>query len=678
VEDLSEKKLGQYQIVVLIGRGGMASVYKAYQPNMERFVALKVLPRHLAADPDFVARFRTEAKVIANLEHPNIVPVYDFGESDGYTFLVMRFIDRESLGSLLQGKPLPFSQILDLIGQIASALDYAYSRGVIHRDVKPGNVLLDEHGNCLLSDFGLAKVLINSSNLTASGAFLGTPTYASPEQCLGRTDIDQRSDVYSLGVMLYEMVTGQPPFDADTPMGIAIKHIHYPLPSPRTVNPDLPESVEQVILKALTKDPDERYATAGELSQALGDAVRESQTYRSQLIASPSPLGSAEISPSSGVATAQPRRFLKWVWLVVGVAVLSLLLVFVSGSRWLMSASNLHDKDTQEAVVPSIEYPTPLPTPVVEKPTEIPETELLAASPTSLPVASPTLDASVIPECEKLGQTWVSPVDGMTMLCVPAGPFLMGSDENDRYRDDEIPQRTVHLDAYWIDQTEVTNAMFAAFVNETGYQTDAENQRWSYAYVPGTGWQQQAAADWLHPLGSDSSIEGLDDHPVVRVSWNDAQAYCRWAERQLPTEAQWEKAARGEDGRKYPWGDEFYCAYGNFDDQTLSNSYVMSAVRGCDGFSPTAPVGHFPDGASPYGAMDMSGNVWEWAADWYLANYYRNAPDENPLGPSTGTRRAIRGGFWYYNSWDVRAASRGWNPPDFTWHLIGFRCALGQ
>ncbi len=268
MENLTGKQFGPYRIVAPLGEGGMASVYKAYQANMDRNVALKVLPRYFASDPNFVHRFEREAKVIAQLEHPHILPVHDFGESDGYTYLVMRFVKGGDLAKVMTSGPLSMERILKYMTEIGAALDYAHKKGVIHRDIKPSNVLIDEQDNCLLSDFGLAKMIISDSRFTASGAFIGTPTYASPEQCMGG-ELDARSDIYSLGVMLYEMCTGRPPFEADTPMGVVLKHINDPLPPPHTVNPEISEALERVILKALAKAPADRYGTAGEMVSAL-------------------------------------------------------------------------------------------------------------------------------------------------------------------------------------------------------------------------------------------------------------------------------------------------------------------------------------------------------------------------------------------------------------------------
>lgn len=272
MEDLTGKQLSSYQIVAPLGEGGMAAVYKAYQPGMDRYVALKILPRHFARDPQFVARFEQEAKVLAKLQHPHILPVFDYGEADGYTYIVMPFLQSGDLTDLLKGQPLSLAQTGRIISQIGDALDYAHSQGLIHRDVKPSNVLLDERGNCLLTDFGIAKIVESSSNLTATGGILGTPAYMSPEQGLAQK-LDGRSDIYSLGIMLYELATGRVPYQAETPMAVVIKHMNDPLPPPRQVNSALPEAVERVILKALAKQPENRYATAGEMVRALQAAV---------------------------------------------------------------------------------------------------------------------------------------------------------------------------------------------------------------------------------------------------------------------------------------------------------------------------------------------------------------------------------------------------------------------
>jgi formylglycine-generating enzyme required for sulfatase activity len=247
--------------------------------------------------------------------------------------------------------------------------------------------------------------------------------------------------------------------------------------------------------------------------------------------------------------------------------------------------------------------------------------------------------------------------DGVSMARVPAGEFLRGRDDGDA---DERPARRLDLDAFLLDAYEVTNERFARFVSATGDRTDAEKEGWAWVW---TGkWDKIRGADWRHPKGPQSSIKGLETHPVVQVSWNDASAYCRWAEKRLPTEAEWEKAARGTDGRRWPWGDTF--------DRKRVN--IAGAE---DGFAETAPVGSFPDGVSPYGVHDLAGNVWKWVADWYAGDSYQKAPARNPKGPTTGKLRVVRGGSWGGPSEWSTATNRYSRVPDYRNNKIGFRCA---
>lgn len=271
--DLIGKTVGPYRILEQIGAGGMATVYKAYQPSMDRYIAVKVLPAHLSRDPDFTKRFQREARAISRLEHSHILPVYDYGEYEGTTYIAMRYIKAGTLKDRMSMGGLSFDEINRLISQIGAALDYAHRMGVIHRDVKPANILIDDQGDVYLSDFGLARMMEPTQQLTESGVGLGTPAYMSPEQGQG-IKVDHRSDIYSLGIILYEMLTGRVPYEAETPMAVVFKHIHGDLILPHTIHPTTPESVERVVLKALAKDPADRYQTAGEMAQALNTAVR--------------------------------------------------------------------------------------------------------------------------------------------------------------------------------------------------------------------------------------------------------------------------------------------------------------------------------------------------------------------------------------------------------------------
>ena len=210
------KRLGSYTIVEQVGQGGMATVFKAYQPSMDRYVAVKILPSHFTEDETFVARFTQEARTLARLEHPHILPVHDYGEQEGSTYLVMRYIDAGTLKDLITGSgPLELNEAARIMGQLGRALGYAHSQGIIHRDIKPTNVLIDEPGNAFLTDFGIAKLVAGTAQFTATGTIVGTPAYMSPEQCMGQT-LDHRSDIYSLGVILDETLTGSLPFVAPT------------------------------------------------------------------------------------------------------------------------------------------------------------------------------------------------------------------------------------------------------------------------------------------------------------------------------------------------------------------------------------------------------------------------------------------------------------------------------
>ena len=271
--------IGRYEVVQELGQGGMAIVYLARDPYIKRQVAVKVLPRQFTFDPQFRTRFQREAEVIATLEHASIVPVYDFGEDESQPFIVMRYMSGGTLGDRLVQGPLPLAEITTLFERIGSAVDHAHHSGIIHRDIKPGNILFDAQGASCLSDFGIAKIVESTAAFTGTG-IIGTPAYMSPEQAQGEKSLDGRCDVYSLGVVLFQALSGQLPFKADTPMGVAIAHITEPVPSLLSVRPDLPAGFESVIHKALEKDPANRYQTAGELALAIKQVFGSMDTLR--------------------------------------------------------------------------------------------------------------------------------------------------------------------------------------------------------------------------------------------------------------------------------------------------------------------------------------------------------------------------------------------------------------
>ena len=282
---MNPEKIGRYEIKAELGRGGMATVYQAYDPRFEREVAIKVLPREMLHDPQFRARFEREAKTIAMLEHPAIVPVYDFGEEDGQPYFVMRYMTGGSLSDRMNQGSITVKEAARIIERLAPGLDEAHAKNIVHRDLKPGNILFDRLNEPYVSDFGIAKLSEAQANLTGS-AIIGTPTYMSPEQAQGEP-VDRRSDIYALGVILYEMLSGKPPYKADTPMGVVVKHITEPVPHILDVNSNLPQAIEAVIQKAMAKDKQARFATCAELAATLSTIERGEALDPKTLLAMP-------------------------------------------------------------------------------------------------------------------------------------------------------------------------------------------------------------------------------------------------------------------------------------------------------------------------------------------------------------------------------------------------------
>ena len=573
------EQIGRYEIRREIGRGGMATVYLAYDPRFQRQVAIKVLPRQFTHDPRYLARFEQEAQLIAKLEHPAIVPVYDFGEHEDAPYLVMRYMAGGSLRERLQGEPLTLEQTSAIMERLAPALDKAHQVGIVHRDIKPANILFDEDGNLYLADFGLARLADASKSMT----MVGTPAYMSPEQVKRTGKIDGRADIYALGVVLFELLTGKEPYPAEDNMQKMMAHVLEPVPDLLEANPDLPISAQGIIDRTMAKDREERFRSARELAQAVR----------------------ALLAPITGVET-----------------------IFAA-----------------QVVKPSGADPGPVGNKIPSKNRVGVEHE-------------PAADTKFPPKNASLGETWVRPIDGMVMVYVPEGSFPMGSDEG---RDDEKPVHQVSLDAYWIDRTVVTNGQFATFIKATEYKTTAEGRGGSYGYTDNKKWEYIKGASWRYPRGPGSDLKGLEDHPVVHVSWEDAIAYCEWAGARLPTEAEWEYAARGPGGNKYPWGEK-------------KPDCELAQFSKCG--SQTVPVDSLPKGASWVEALNMAGNVWEWVNDWYASDYYAKSPGHNPQGPGSGSYKVLRGGSWGSSEDVLRSAYRYDSVPVSGRGIIGFRCAV--
>jgi len=311
-------------------------------------------------------------------------------------------------------------------------------------------------------------------------------------------------------------------------------------------------------------------------------------------------------------------------------------------------------------------------TPILATETSIAVVPTATQIPTYTP-ALPTQAAALTLE-ETVVDIFSNPVDGMPLVFVPAGKFTMGSVSDQAY-ENEKPVHQVYEDAFWIYQYEVTNAQFREFVEQTGYVTTAEQQGTSWVF--GNGTARVAGAFWAEPEGPGSDVEKRWDHPVVHTSYSDAVSYCTWAGGRLPTEAEWEKAARGTDGRTYPWGeDPVIGTRANFCDVHCTMEWANGNVN--DYFEITSPVGWFPEGASFFGVMDMAGNVWEWVADFYDSGYYTESPDDNPSGPEDGDMYVIRGGSWVSDMKYITSTTRYWSGPDETSNDHGFRCVLDE
>lgn len=523
--------LGIYRVEEVIGEGGMGVVYRAVDTLTKREVALKCLHTNLAGDPQIRRRFVREARVLRAWSHPGAVAIHDFVEREHVLGIVMELVKGESLASHLarwRGR-MPFVEIRQIMGEVLEAMQDAHTHGVVHRDLKPDNILVrDDNGRLRpkIVDFGIAKIL-EGTTYTVSGALLGTCMYMAPEQVKTPSATDHRADIYSLGVTLYELCTGQPPFDADEGhFAVMMAHVTRRPKAPSKIRKEMPPELERLVLDALAKDPEKRPQSCTELRERLFAAIEEDAA-------------SVRASANLSIAPLPKAR----------------------------TMTNSHE-----------------------------------------------------------------------VVLVDAGPFAMGA-----------ARREVFLDPFYLDRTPVTNAQFKVFLEATGYKPDDDG-----------------AARFLHHWRDGKPPRGEDKHPVVYVSWTDARAYASWIGLRLPSEAEWEKAARGTDGRKYPWGRaEPTATHANFGRH--------------DGG--TSRVGAFPDGASPYGVLDLAGNVWEWCEDVLDEAFYENGPTHNPrhvLGKS-GARgphhHVMRGGSWMYDAKSLRTFARVGFEAHYRFAGGGFRCA---
>ena len=671
----------RYRIVRLVGQGGFGAVYRAWDLTLGRPVAVK---ENFYTTTAAQGQFEREARLLANLRHPNLPVVFDHFVLPGQgQYLVMDFIEGKSLGAMLieRGRPLAEAEVLPWIRQVCKALKYLHSRKppIIHRDIKPQNIIITDDGRAILVDFGISKEY-DPSKGTTMGAKAVTPGFSPPEQ-YGRGRTDPRSDIYALGATLYTTLTGQvPPEAPDLSSGADV------LSPPRALNPVVNEATSQAVMAAMTLSISQRLNSAAELGRALSGSATPLPSLPP---GGPQPLPSTLPVVGQVAAGATPPSAARrpampvWGWLA-GAAVLVALAVWAfvalrgpngelaSMTPTATSAATLLAGGTLEATAqPSATQPIATPQPSATP------ASTLSPSPSPPPSPAPSPAPSVAPTSTvaaqpQLGDVRVVSRGGVAVeqVFVPAGAFLMGSEDGEAR---ERPVHEVTLAAFWLDRSEVTNAQFAAFVAETGYETTAEREggAWNAA---GEAWAYIDGANWQHPQGPDSDLTGLETHPVILLTWDDAVAYATWAGGRLPTEAEWEYAARGPEARVYPWGAEFDGQKLNFCDLNCPFPGADQTVD--DGFAFTAPVGAYPDGASWVGALDMAGNLWEWLGDWFNPDYYANSPAVNPTGPAAGEQRAVRGGSWLRGVQQARSAFRNLNDPGFRNDQVGFRVVV--
>ena len=663
----------RYRIVRLLGQGGFGAVYRAWDMNLEKPCALK---ENLDTSSDAQRQFKHEARILSDLSHPNLPRVIDHFIIAGQgQYLVMDYVEGEDLGERLSraGGPLPADLVLPWISQVCEALAYLHSRQppVIHRDIKPANIKITPDpeqpaGRAMLVDFGIAKVY-DPALRTTLGARAVTPGYSPNEQYLSQGRTDARTDIYALGATLYTLLTGQTPPEApERNMGLA-------LVAPRALNPSVTPQVETAVLKALEMLPEHRQQSAVEMKAAISfqrsaDSGQKPAAPVVQTLPAP---GQAHPSLGSNLKSSIQNQKsqilnLKWPWLLAGLALVGVL------AAWgvVSVLQNIIDSKAT-ATVPGAALATtraPIsPTPRIASDTPAPlPTFTTTPTETLTPARTQTPTPTGLPEELVDGK-------GVKMRLVPVGEFTMGGSADTALAEckklyiggscdrswftDEEPLHQVYLATYYIDRTEVTNASFA--------QCEAEGA----CSAPKSTGSSTRSSYYGNP--------DFSDYPVIYVDWEQAKAYCEWRGADLPTEAQWEKAARGTDGRLYPWGNSFDGTKANFCDQNCSNSWANKSWD--DGYADTAPVGNYPTGASMYGVLDMAGNVWEWVRDWYNATYYSSQSSwSDPLGPDSGDDRVVRSGGWSYHGGSLLAADRGRDAPSSRNDALSFRCSRSQ
>ncbi|MBV9122592.1 MAG: SUMF1/EgtB/PvdO family nonheme iron enzyme [Planctomycetes bacterium] len=687
----------RYHVLGLLGAGGMGAVYKALHRPMERQVALKVISPKLMGDAGAVARFRREVKAAARLSHPNIVAAYDAEHAGDLHFLVMEYVEGQSLAALVEDKgPLPVAEACDYVRQAALGLQHAHEHGMVHRDIKPHNLMLTAGGVVKILDFGLARVggpAEAGATLTQAGVLMGTPDYMAPEQASSPHAADIRADIYALGCTLYFLLTGRPPFPKGTLVQKLADHLERTPPPLAAVRSDVPAELSRLVERMLAKDPAQRYQTPGEVAQVLAlflgppppqrvAGVKKAGRGRPLWFAGAAAVGLLALIPVGLLCSPTVVRIVTSKGVLVIEADDKAVELTVKGQ----GATIIDPRTKREVEVRAGDHEIE----VRERPdglhfftktftlsrggTEIVRVREEMAKARSAEAPAPKLPAAEV----------VNSLD-MKLRLIRPGKFLMGSPKDEEGRaDNEGPQHEVEITKpFYMAACLVTRGQFADFVKDAGYQTDAESHGkggWCFNFTTVQN-EQKPEYTWRHP-----GFPQTDKHPVVQVSWNDAQAFCDWLSRkegkvyELPTEAEWEYACRAGTTTRYWCGhaDNTLQGNANVGDASLAEKLGADTVRKRgwtyatwnDGYPYTSPVGAFK--ANPWGLYDMGGNVVQWCADYY--GPYPGGSIKDPTGPENLSPHLCRGGCWNHIPRGTRSAVRwtGWDGGD----SIGFRIVM--